>query len=164
MKHIRLTEKDWLKLNDFAKIFAKKIRKQLPADWGIEEDEIQGAVYDTFLSLLANYKPGAMSPTSYCYEFGCKVTLTALMREYAKLKRQVQLVEDNDDDEVHHEYVEADIDEYKSLAAHLEDKDLFEQVIKTADDNGLGDVARMLGTHTQAEIAKELGISQPAVA
>lgn len=40
MKHIRLTEKDWLKLNDFAKIFAKKIRKQLPADWGIEEDEI----------------------------------------------------------------------------------------------------------------------------
>ena len=164
MKHIRLTEKDWLKLNDFAKIFAKKIRKQLPAAWGIEEDEIQGAVYDTFLSLLANYKPGAMSPTSYCYEYGCKVTLTALMREYAKLKRQVQLVEDNDDDEVHHEYVEADIDEYKSLAAHLEDKDLYEKVMETAIENGLGDVARMLGTHTQAEIAKKLGITQPAVA
>lgn len=121
-------------------------------------------MYDTFLSLLANYKPGAMSPTSYCYEFGCKVTLTALMREYAKLKHQVQLVEDNDDDEVHHEYGEADLDEYKSLATHLEDKDLHEKVMETAIENGLGDIARMLGTHTQAEIAKELGIAQGTVA
>lgn len=159
MTRTKLTEKDWLKLNDFAKMFAKSIRKQLPADWGIEEDEIQGAVYDTFLALLANYKPGAMSATSYCYEFGRQVTFNSLMREYKKLKRQVQLVEDSDDDEVHHEYVEADIDDYKSLSAHLEDKDLFEQVIKTADNNGLGDVARMLGTHTQAEIAKELGLT-----
>lgn len=61
---------------------------KLPSDWCLTLEDIEGAVYGTFIKLLNNYESGAMSPTSYCYQFGEQYTYRDLMREYGKLKKQ----------------------------------------------------------------------------
>ena len=81
---------------------------------GLSLEEIEGAVYDTFIKLLNNYKEGAMSPTSYCWQFGEQYTYRDLMREYKHLKNQVELDElygeDKDDDEpCKHKYGVGDV-------------------------------------------------------
>jgi len=111
---MKLNENDWMKLRDFNKQIARRIQMRLPADWCLTLDEIEGAVYDTFIKLLNNYKEGAMSPTSYCYQFGEQYTYRDLIREYRRLKKQETLDalygEDNDDDEpCRHEYGEGDV-------------------------------------------------------
>ena len=99
----RLDENDWLKLRDYNKIIANHIMRRLPSDWNLSFDDVSGAVYDTFIKLLNNYEPGAMSELSYCWQFGEKYTYRDLMREYHKLKGQIQydemFGEDKDDDE-----------------------------------------------------------------
>lgn len=106
---MKLTEQDWLKLRDFNKKIAASIQQKLPDDWAITREDIEGAVYDTFIKLLAKYKPGALSATSWCWQHGEKWTLTNLLAEYKKLKNQVTLDdlygEDKDDDEpCNHKY------------------------------------------------------------
>jgi len=125
IKNLNLTEADWLKLHDFNKQIAKRIQMRLPCDWYLTLDEIEGAVYDVFIKLLNNYEPGAMSATSYCYQFGEKWAYLNLIREYRKLKSQETLDalygEDKDDDEpCRHIYGEAEVkplsvDERESL-------------------------------------------------
>lgn len=70
-------------------------------DWPLETEEIEGAVYDTFIKLLNNYKEGAMSAASYCWMFGEKWTYLTLMREYRRLKKQdtIDVLPDEDDDD-----------------------------------------------------------------
>lgn len=137
-----------------------------------DKNELKSICYLECGYLIGRYKPGPIALTSYIYEFLYKRVVTRAWKEWHKAQEMLLMLKDEtvaqekDDEEaiVHHQHGEADLDEYKSLAAHLEDKDLFEQIIKIADRNGLGDVARMLGHHSQAEIAAKLGITQPAVA
>lgn len=88
MQRLRLSEADWLKLRDYAKAMSTKIQKKLPEDWTLDLNEIEGAVYDTFIHYLNNYKDGAMSPVSYCYRFAELATFRDLIREYKQLKQQ----------------------------------------------------------------------------
>lgn len=137
-----------------------------------DKHELKSICYLECGYLIGCYKPGPIALTSYVYEFLYKRVVARAWKEWHEAQEMLLMLKDEtaaqkkDDEEdiVHHEYGEADIDEYKSLAAHLEDKDLYEKVMETAIENGLGDIASLLGTHTQAEIAKELGIAQGTVA
>ena len=51
-KIVRLSDADWLKLRDFSKAITAKLRTKLPGDWYLSDDDIQGAVYGTFIKLL----------------------------------------------------------------------------------------------------------------
>lgn len=82
----RLTEQDWLKLNGFAERIAGQIEMKLPSDWRLTFEEIRSEVYGTFIKLLAGYRDGAMSPTTYCFQWAEKKTFDALMREYGRMK------------------------------------------------------------------------------
>lgn len=105
---MRLNEQDWLKLRDFNKKIAASIQQKLPNDWAITLEDIEGAVYDTFIKILSTYKSGALSATSYCWLHGEQYTLRNLMREYRLLKKQVTLDdlygEDKDDEPCNHKY------------------------------------------------------------
>lgn len=106
---MKLTEQDWLKLRDFNKKIAVSIQQKLPSDWAITREDIEGAVYDTFIKLLAKYKPGALSAASWCWQHGEKWTLTNLLAEYRRLKKQVTLddlygEDKNDDEPCNHKY------------------------------------------------------------
>jgi len=93
---LRLTEKDWLKLRDFNKQIALRVRAELPGDWYLTAEDVEGAVYDVFIKLLGEYKPGAMSPTSYVYQYAEARALDMLMREYKRLKNSEPVEEDFD--------------------------------------------------------------------
>ena len=102
MRHLKLNEHDWMQLKDYSKIFAVEIRKKLPAEWSITIEDIEGSVFDTFIYLLGNYKDGAMSPVSYCYQFGLLKTYNRLMAEYNK-----------------HKHTRTDIEPYESMENNL---------------------------------------------
>ena len=106
---IKLTENDWLKLRDFNKKIAVSIQKKLPSDWHLSIDDIEGAVYDAFIRLLNNYENGAMSATSYCWQYAERYAYRDLMREYARLKKQEEIVdwdydEETDSEECRHRH------------------------------------------------------------
>lgn len=129
-------------------------KKKAPQDFDLAE--LKSICYLECGYLLSKYKPGAWAVTTYVYEYLEKRVIARAYKELEEAKCMQQMLIDDEE--------EIAYDEYKSLAAHLEDKDLHERVMETAIENGLGDVASLLGTHTQAEIAKKLGITQPAVA
>ena len=81
-----LTENDWLKLRDYNKQIALRVRAKLPGDWYLTPEEVEGAVYDSFVKLLSEYRPGAMSAVSFCWQYGEMRTYGNLMREYRRLK------------------------------------------------------------------------------
>lgn len=81
-----LTEKDWMKLRDYNKQIALRVQAKLPGDWFLTLEEVEGAVYDSFVKLLGYWKPGAMSQPSFCWQYGEKMTLQTLMKEYRRLK------------------------------------------------------------------------------
>jgi len=83
-----LTEKDWMKLRDFNKQIALRVQARLPGDWYLTLEEVEGAVYDAFVRLLSEYRPGAMGPTSFCWQYGEARAYGSLMREYRRLKSQ----------------------------------------------------------------------------
>lgn len=69
-------------------------------------------MYDSFVKLLSEYRPGAMSAVSFCWQYGEMRTYGNLMREYARLKNQFQVEEDfdgNDDSEQPRRYGKGDI-------------------------------------------------------
>lgn len=74
-KIVKLSDADWLKLRDFSKSITASLKQKLPGDWYLSDDDIQGVVYGTFIKILRSYKPGAMSPTSYCWQFAEKAAL-----------------------------------------------------------------------------------------
>lgn len=81
-----LTENDWLKLRDYNKQIALRVRAKLPGDWYLTLEEVEGAVYDSFIKLLASYRPGAMSAVSFCWKYAEKMTVQNLFKEYRRLK------------------------------------------------------------------------------
>ena len=81
-----ITKDDWQKLLDWASIFAKEIKQDLPVDWDISIDEIQSCIFDTYFSLAKIYREGDLSFTSYCYRYAKNYTLRDLYREYKRLK------------------------------------------------------------------------------
>lgn len=166
-KIVRLSDADWLKLRDFSKAITAKLKTKLPGDWYLSDDDIQGTVYGTFVKLLSEYKPGAMSPVSYCWRYAEVRAMDALMREYRRLKQGVPLDDlenpPEDEYEERHEYGEYEIEPYKPLDEHLDESDLVDQVQKIADENGLGKIAKLLKTMTEREIADELCQSVSAI-
>lgn len=88
-KIVKLSDSDWLKLRDFSKAITASLKPKLPGDWYLSDDDIQGAVYGTFVKLLSEYRSGARGPVSYCWQYGEVRTLGALMAEYRRLKKGV---------------------------------------------------------------------------
>lgn len=166
MNALNLTEKDWLKLRDFNKAIAKRIQMRLPADWCLTIEDIEGAVYDSFIKLLEGYKPGAMSPTSYCYQFGEEYTFRDLIRQYKKLKQFDSIDElygeDKDDDEpCRHKYgigeVQAlSVDERNSVVEKIDVNSIIEKMPKL--DKMIAQM--IMEGHTYDEIADNLGIDR----
>ena len=108
MTHTRLhlTDADWLTLRNMNHAITGKIKNKLPPDWQLPKEDIQGAVYDTFLRLLANYREGTMSPLTYCQRYAEGYTQRDLRREYKTLKSQLQacdLLEYQDEDGNYHD-------------------------------------------------------------
>lgn len=163
---LQLNENDWLKLRDYNKVIATRIMMRLPSDWCLTSDEVEGAVYDTFIKLLNNYKDGAMSPTSYCYQFGEKWTYQTLMSEYHRLKKQDILDalygEDKDDDEpCRHKYGEGDVatltvDEREKRDSAISVKEILDKMPKL--DQMIAE--QIMEGHSYDEIAKSLGIDR----
>lgn len=166
MKNLNLNEEDWLKLRDFNKQIARRIQMRLPIDWHLTLDEIEGAVYDTFIKLLNNYRKGAMSPTSYCYQFGEKWTYQTLMSEYGKLKQQdtfdALYGEDKDDNKpCKHKYGEGEVkpltvDESDKLDLMFEANEILSQMPKL--DRMIAQM--IMEGYTYEHIAKSLGIDR----
>lgn len=143
MKSLKLTEKDWLKLRDYSKLFAGRIQHNLPVDWAITLEEIEGAVFDTFIYLLGNYKEGAMSVVSYCYQFGEKITFNRLSKEYKQIVKTHLYFVDNpineeyEDDYGHiidmrHQYGEMEDCPITSLESELQTRDELTNVLTKA--------------------------------
>lgn len=164
-----LNEQDWLKLRDFNKIIAKQIQPRLPSDWYLTIEDIEGAVYDTFIKLLNNYKEGAMSPTSYCWQFGEKWTYQTLIAEYKKLKSEVNIDElygeDKDDDEpCRHKYGVGDVPAL--TVDEREEQNVHDEVQALMNKANLIDrtiMQMVMEGKTLREIGSELGLSQVAV-
>ena len=125
---VKLSDADWLKLRDYSKAITASLKRKLPGDWYLSDDDIQGVVYGTFIKILRSYRPGAMSPASYCWQFAEKAALQALLAEYRRLKKNVPLdgLENPPEDEYgeRHEYGEYEIEPYKALDEHLGESDL----------------------------------------
>lgn len=108
-----ISESEWLKLRDYAKITAREIRNELPSDWGITEEEITSYVLGVIAHLIDTYKHGATSITSYCYQYAKPYTKRDLIREYRRLKKQLDIYDmldpDDEDGTTHHEYGKSDV-------------------------------------------------------
>lgn len=108
-----ISESDWLKLRDYAKIASREIRNELPADWGITAEEITSYVLGVIAHLIDTYKHGATSITSYCYQYAKPYAKRDLIREYSRLKKQLDIYDmldpDDDDGNTRHEYGKADV-------------------------------------------------------
>ena len=123
----KITEADWLKLRDWNRQITKRIMAKLPADWYLTSEDVEGAVYDSIISLLSTYKGGSMSATSYCYQYAEQYTMRDLIREYERLKRQVAISDEKEGDgetvrhEIGHgEAEELTVDGQENLAAHFD--------------------------------------------
>lgn len=164
--NIKLTDADWLKLRDFNKVISKKIKQDIPVDWDLSLEEIQSAVYDTYIKLLSNYKLGAMSPTSYCWQYAEKWTYNTLMAEYRRLKQQYEyddlFGEDKDDDEpCRHTIIKADLEHISIDDAHTRNlkimvKEIYEKMPKIDQM-----IAKMIFEgYSYDEISKHIGIDK----
>lgn len=83
---VKLSDSDWTKLRGYSLAITANLREKLPGDWGLSDDDIQGTVYGAFIKILHSYRPGVMSPASYCWKYGEKAALQILIREYRRLK------------------------------------------------------------------------------
>lgn len=125
-----ISEKDWMKLADYAKLFAAQIRKDLACDWYIDEEEIRSVILGCFAKLITEYRPGAMSCVSWCYQYGKLRARRILADEYRRIKSQEEYVEetaDDFDDELPPPDVlkrmKSPVEPYKPLAEHVEERD-----------------------------------------
>ena len=113
-RHLHLTDEEWDKLRDLNRVTtANLLRGKLPSDWGISEGDVSGAVYDTIIHLLQVYKPGSLSPVSYCWRYVEIYTLRDLLREYRHCKDQLVISDredpEDEDGNVHHEIGVGDV-------------------------------------------------------
>ena len=114
MKQITTVSRDdWDKLSDYADIAAREIKSALPADWGITVEEIASYVLGVIAHLIDTYKQGATSLTSYCYIYAKPYAKRDLIREYRRLKRQIDISNyldpDDEDGNTRHEHGKADV-------------------------------------------------------
>lgn len=168
---MKVDQNTWTKVGGIAEATYVNIihKKLLPRDFDLEE--LKSICYLECGYLIGNYKPGPVALTTYVYEFLEKRVVAKAWKEWNETKKMHQMLnqlvdeqeEDANEQITRHQHGEYEIEPYKSLADHLEDKDLNEQVKKVADENDLGDLARMLETMTQKEIAEHLGTTQPNV-
>lgn len=164
---LRLTEKDWLKLRDFNKRIALRVQAKLPGDWYLTHEEVEGAVYDVFIKLLGEWRPGAMSPTSYVYQYAERRALDMLMREYRRLKNSEPVEEDfgaDDDSERPGRYVEGAV---KALSVDdrpaRDVRDAVGEIIDKAAPEDRGAMKLYMEGRTLEEIGLKLGITKQAV-
>ena len=166
--NIRLTENDWLKLRDFNKTISKKIKQRLPKDWQLTEEEIESSVYDTFIKLLNNYVEGAMSPTSYCYQYAEQYTYRDLIREYRHLKNQEILDdiygEDKDDKPCRHKIVNENANALTatpihSLNIHLKVAEILDKMPKI--DKMIAEL--IMDGKSYRQIADEIGMDKMTI-
>lgn len=159
----KISDADWLKLRDFNHIISKNIKKRLPEDWDLTLDEIQSVVNGTFVQLLNNYREGAMSPTSYCWQFAERVAYNTLISEYRRLKAQWDFDdlfgEDKDDDEpCKHKVVDADIQRISVSERHTrENRMLVDQIIQAMPKIDQMIAQMIMEGYSEREVAKELG-------
>ena len=114
MKKITIvSQADWLKLADYSKIAANEIRREIPADWNITTEEIASYVLGVIAHLIDTYKDGATSLTSYCYQYAKPYAKRDLLREYSRLKKQLDICDmlepDDEEGTTRHEYGKADV-------------------------------------------------------
>ena len=173
MTHTRLhlSDADWISLRDMNHAITGQIRAKLPPDWQLPEEDIQGAVYDTFLRLLANYRHGAMSPLTYCQRYAESYTQRDLRREYKTLKNQLQacdLLEYQDEEgnihEKYHEVRDGDVDALsvdgqKAVRVHMAAKEMLDRA--TPEDREI--MEEIMQGRTYEEIARKRGVSATAI-
>lgn len=116
MKKITIVSSaEWAKLSDYAKIAAREIRNELPADWHLTTEEITSYVLGVIAHLIDTYKSGALSVTSYCYQYAKPYTKRDLIKEYNRLSRQLDIYDmldpDDENGTTHHEYGKGDVQE-----------------------------------------------------
>lgn len=163
------TKQEWIKLCDYARISARHLNRKLPMDWDLSVDEIQGKLMDTVLHLIDIYKAGGQSIVSYCYRLMEITTYRNLMQEYKRIKRNLEIVDDNrddDDNEVKHQIGIGDVKALtvRDFGYKLETRDEVSVIIKKTDETGRKICDMIMNGNNQYEIARELGISQQAVA
>lgn len=160
------TKQEWLKLYDYIKISARNIKRKMPVDWDLSVEDIQGKLMDTVLHLIETYKAGGQSFVTYCYRLMEITTYRNLIQEYSRLKRNVQIVEDNDDDEIKHQIGIGYVTPLtvRDLGDRLEARDNVKTIMYKTDKIGRKICDMVMNGMNQGEIAKELGISQQAVA
>lgn len=152
---LRLTEQDWLKLRDYCKHTAQDVMRKLPADWYLPAEEVESAVFDSIIKLLHVYKPGPMSPVTWCWRYMEKQTLRDLFKEYRRMKSQVGL------EELDNPFAAPPS---KSARKSVEERDLVAKASELAETHGLGAVVEDLKDgRTEREMADSLGVTQQAV-
>lgn len=158
-----ITENDWLKLKDFADIIAPNIIRKLPIGCNFDNNDVKSAIYGVFIDLISNYKPGPLSLTSYCWKFAELKTLNVLIKEYKRIQQQLQLIDEVDDDHTQHEYGEYEVEQYKALSEHIEQKNLIDEIMSTTNVFDKQLMNRILEGATYDEISKEFGISKGTI-
>lgn len=162
--NLRLSDADWQKLREFNAKISKNIQQKLPDTWKLPLEDIQSAVYGTFIQLLSNYRPGAMSPTSYCWQYAEIITFKKLIHEYNRLYVQMNLDNeigaDKDDDEpCRHTYGKAKylkeltVDDREARDNKLQVSDIIEKMPRI--DRMIAEM--IMEGYSYREIAKELG-------
>lgn len=111
----KLNDQDWLRLKDYNGRISRSLVDKLPPDWYLSFEEVQGAVYDSIISLLKLYRPGTQSATSYVYQYAEKYTLRNLLREYSRMKRSFVLGDSSKDETEDREYGECEEGTVKEL-------------------------------------------------
>lgn len=89
MNTLDLEKIDWSKLNGFNQAISANIKKQLPADWYLTDDEIKSEVNAVFVYLIKLYRPkeDGLSLTSYCWKYAEQIAYDRLMKEYNRIKK-----------------------------------------------------------------------------
>lgn len=90
---MKINEQEWLKLLDIAKLAAANCRRKLPSDWYITVEEITSAALGEVTHLVEQYEDGAASLTTYVWSLLEKHLMRDLLREYRRLKKQLDIIE-----------------------------------------------------------------------
>lgn len=89
----KISQEDWQKLYDFAKSAAGSARKSIPSDWNLSVEEITSVALGVVCRLVQQYEDGAMEVTSYVWMYLEKTLVRDLLREYRRLKKQLDIIE-----------------------------------------------------------------------
>ena len=166
MKNITIvTREDWSKLSDYADIASREIKKELPSDWGITAEEITSYVLGVIAHLIDTYKHGATSVTSYCYQYAKQYAQRDLMREYIRLKKQLDIYDlldsEDEDGNTRHYYGKADVqaltvDGRNAAATKMDVAELLDRA--TPDDRAI--MLDIMAGKSYDEIAAEQKINK----